>query len=424
MKLALLSFEYPPETGYGGIGTYTWYQARALVKRGHEVDVLAGTDQTGALISSHHDGVNVYRYRTGGMLMRGLRSLNRMRLWWTKNRLENALSMYRGLKELCAQKQYDLIEMPECGAEGFFINNFGHMRTIVRFHSPAQLIMPFYNARRTDIAFCSRIERVALRKAHAFSACSKFMADEAVSELGITKSVRVIPNGIDVQSFDSEDTIDIHKEFGVPDKKPTILFSGRMEKRKGILLCKEIIGSILEAHDIHVLFAGQDLFGYLSKTLLPYLTGKKLKGSFQYLGKLSQNAVHSCLRQSDIFLLPSLWENCPYSCLEAMTAGCAVVSSDQGGMPELINNEQNGLLAKCGDSKAFIDCLERLIQDADLRRRLGGAARETVNKKFTDMQMAIASEAFYTECLGKGMERALNQKLQNDSKAELVARNL
>ena len=47
LKIALLSYEYPPETGFGGIGTYTWYQARALAKLGHEVHVLSGaTDPT------------------------------------------------------------------------------------------------------------------------------------------------------------------------------------------------------------------------------------------------------------------------------------------------------------------------------------------------------------------------------------------
>ena len=49
MKIALLSFEYPPETGFGGIGTYTWYQARALVKLGHQVHVLAGATSAAAL---------------------------------------------------------------------------------------------------------------------------------------------------------------------------------------------------------------------------------------------------------------------------------------------------------------------------------------------------------------------------------------
>ncbi|MEO2032399.1 MAG: hypothetical protein ABGZ35_09965 [Planctomycetaceae bacterium] len=46
MKIALLSHEFPPETGHGGIGTYTWYQARALAKLGAEVHVLAGASES------------------------------------------------------------------------------------------------------------------------------------------------------------------------------------------------------------------------------------------------------------------------------------------------------------------------------------------------------------------------------------------
>src|SRR5687767_10025275 len=118
MKVLFLSFEYPPETGFGGIGTYTWYQARALVKLGHEVHVLAGATRSTSLRAEGHDGVRVYRFRTDGFLMRALRPLDKYRLWWTKNRLENALSMYRGLSALERLHRYDLIEMPECGAEG------------------------------------------------------------------------------------------------------------------------------------------------------------------------------------------------------------------------------------------------------------------------------------------------------------------
>ena len=67
MKIGLLSFEYPPETGFGGIGTYTWYQARALAKLGHEVHVLAGATGETELTTSGHDGVTVHRFRSGGL---------------------------------------------------------------------------------------------------------------------------------------------------------------------------------------------------------------------------------------------------------------------------------------------------------------------------------------------------------------------
>jgi glycogen(starch) synthase len=181
-----------------------------------------------------------------------------------------------------------------------------------------------------------------------------------------------------------------------------ILFSGRMETRKGIHLCKEIVGSILERFEVAFVFAGQDLFNYMAETLLPYLKAKRLKGSVHYLGKLDLADVRSCVAQTDIFLLPSLWENCPYSCLEAMAAGRAIVSSDQGGMPELIRDGQNGLLARSGDPVSYIACLERLIGDGLLRERLGTAARRTIERSHTDVHIARLSTEYYLECLNNG----------------------
>jgi glycosyltransferase involved in cell wall biosynthesis len=109
--------------------------------------------------------------------------------------------------------------------------------------------------------------------------------------------------------------------------------------------------------------------------------------------------VRACLRASDIFLLPSLWENCPYSCLEAMAAGRAIVASDAGGLPELIRDGDNGLLARTGDAASFVSALERLIEDAGLRERLGAAARRTVEASFTDVEIAQQSVACYRQCV-------------------------
>ena len=404
MKIALLSFEYPPETGFGGIGTYTWYHARGLVKLGHEVHVLAGANESTQLRSDEHDGVTVYRYRSDGGPMRGLHQLSKLSLWWTRNRLENGLSMYRALKALRREHHYDIIEMPECGAEGLLVNNLMQATTIVKFHSPARLIMPYYDVRRADIALCSLVEQLGMRKASAFSACSQFLAGDIRDKLGIRRPIRVIPNGIDLELFDRSEQVDIRHKFGLPRDRLIIFFSGRMERRKGIHLCKEIAASILKRHEVTFVFAGQDLFHYMSDDVLPYLINENLRGSAHYLGRLDQTDVRSCLSQADIFLLPSLWENCPYSCLEAMAAGRAIVSSDQGGMPELIRDGENGLLARSENPAAFIDCLERLIEDRALRERLGSAARRTVEESHTDVEIARMSIDYYKEytCNGGG----------------------
>lgn len=402
MKIALMSFEYPPETGFGGIGTYTWYQARALASLGHDVHVLAGATDPTRLRVQEHDGVKVYRFRSGGALMRGLQQIGKLRLWWTKNRLENAVSMYRGLKALISEHKYDLVEMPECGAEGLLVNNLMQVRTVIKLHSPARLIMPYYDLRGADITFCSFLEQLGIRSAAAYSSCSQFLAEQSRDKLGLRRPVRVIPNGIDLDLFDAEDQIDFRKKFDLPGDRPMILFSGRMEQRKGIHLCKEIVSSILERYEVSFVFAGQDLFNYMTGTLLPYWKTKRFRGSVHYLGKLDLASIRSCLRQTDIFMLPSLWENCPYSCLEAMAAGRAIISSDQGGMPELIRDGENGLLARNGESASYIACLERLIEDNAMRERLGAAARRTIEESFTDTRIARISTDFYLECLNNG----------------------
>lgn len=112
--------------------------------------------------------------------------------------------------------------------------------------------------------------------------------------------------------------------------------------------------------------------------------------------------MRACLKASSIFLIPSLWENCPYSCLEAMTAGRAIVSSDCGGMPELIEHERTGLLAKNGDPAAFVAALQRMIEDDGLRARCGAAARAEVEKRLTDVAIARRSVEVYQSFLDGG----------------------
>jgi glycogen(starch) synthase len=381
VKVALLSFEYPPETGFGGIGTYTWHHARGLATLGHEVHVLAGARQATDLRATEDDGVRVYRFWANGAAMRGFQSLGALRLWWTRQRLQNAWSMYRGISALHREHRYDVIEMPECGAEGALVTRFIKAPTVVRLHSPARLIMPYYEVRRADTMLCSTIERPALTAATTLTACSRFVANEVKEKLGIERHVPVITNGLDVDWFDaaSED-LDVFQKYGLPRRRATIVFTGRMERRKGIHLCTDIAASILERFDVTFVLAGDDLFGYAANTLLPALAARRLKGSVHWLGALPLADLRQLVRAADIFLLPSLWENCPYSCLEAMAAGRAIVAADQGGMPELIESGRNGLLATAGEAASFVTQLEQLIEDSGVRERLGRAARETVER--------------------------------------------
>lgn len=309
--------------------------------------------------------------------------------------------MYQAHRKLRRQHRYDILEMPECGAEGMLINHLTRAPTVVRLHSPARLIMPFYDVRPTDIRLCSVAEERGIRGAGSITSCSRFLAGEVRAKLGVRSEIRVIPNGIDVELFDGSEQVDFRERFELPKDRPMILFAGRMERRKGVHLLREIAGAILERHEVALVLAGQDLFDVVSKDLRPYLGGRQLKGSFHHLGKLDLDSVRSGLRQCDIFLLPRLWENCPYSCLEAMAAGRAIVSSDQGCMPELILDGENGLLARNGDASSYIDAIEKLLGDPTLRERLGQAARCTIERQFSDVHTARLAVDHYGDCLAK-----------------------
>lgn len=379
LTIALLSFEYPAETGFGGIGTYTWHHARALAALGHRVHVLAGAKSATALRTEVHDGVQVHRFWAEGLVMRMFERLGDFKLWWTRQRLQNAWSMFHGIRALHRTYRFDVLEMPECGAEGALVTRLLGVPTVVRLHSPSRLIMGAYDVRPLDITLCAAVEQRGINGATALTSCSQFLAGEVTRALGVRRPIPVITNGLDLEWFDkTTEQVDVHTRYGLPRRPLTIVFTGRMERRKGIHLMPEIAGAILERHDATLVLAGADLFGYVAGTLLPSLEGRPLKGSIHWLGALPLDDLRPVVAAADIFLLPSTWENCPYSCLEAMAAGKAIVCADQGGMPELIAHDVNGLLATCDDAASFITQLERLLGDGALRARLGHAARARV----------------------------------------------
>jgi glycosyltransferase involved in cell wall biosynthesis len=88
--------------------------------------------------------------------------------------------------------------------------------------------------------------------------------------------------------------------------------------------------------------------------------------------------VRDLLARSDIFVLATLSEGMPLALLEAMAEGLPAVASSVGGVPEIVKDGENGLLVPAGDAAALARALHRLLTDADLRIRLGSAARRTI----------------------------------------------
>ena len=106
------------------------------------------------------------------------------------------------------------------------------------------------------------------------------------------------------------------------------------------------------------------------------------------LGRLSLPEVRAILKHIDIHMLPTLWDNAPYAVIEAMAAGRAILTADCGGLPELVRQGETGLLAITDDAGSFVDCLRQLVEDPDLRDRLGREARRAVEERYDDRELA------------------------------------
>jgi glycosyltransferase involved in cell wall biosynthesis len=104
----------------------------------------------------------------------------------------------------------------------------------------------------------------------------------------------------------------------------------------------------------------------------------------------------------DAFWLASSFEGQSNSLMEAMAAGRPVVASDIPANRELVTPDATGFLANVGDSVGFMQFTRRLIDEPDLARRLGDAARERMQSEFSVARMTAAYAALYREVCGRG----------------------
>jgi glycosyltransferase involved in cell wall biosynthesis len=123
--------------------------------------------------------------------------------------------------------------------------------------------------------------------------------------------------------------------------------------------------------------------GEWSSKLRADLTQSGLDGIVRLAGNLPPTDVARWLQSADVFVLPSHFEGGPATALmEAMASGCAVVGTNVSGSEELIPSTEFGLLVEARQPEALAAAIRRLLQDPELRARLGQKARERVISGF------------------------------------------
>jgi len=155
-----------------------------------------------------------------------------------------------------------------------------------------------------------------------------------------------------------------------------ISFIGWVEKTKGV---EDLIYAMheLRNENISLTIAGNGAYFQDAEKLIDFLD---LDEKIALVGWIREKAKLSLLAQSDIFVLPSHFEGMPNAVLEAMAAGLPIVATNVGGIPDMINENQSGILIRPGEKKQLADGIRVLIDNPMKRKTMGENAKLSVHR--------------------------------------------
>lgn len=194
------------------------------------------------------------------------------------------------------------------------------------------------------------------------------------------EKIITIHNGIDLSQFDMERTsIDLKSEFGVSDENKLIGIFARLNPEKGVGLFLKAAKLIsLKAPHARFFIVGD---GPLCQKLKEETVQLELEKQVVFAG--FRDDVLDLIRQMDVVVVSSVHEGIPMVILEAMALRKAVVATKVGGIPEVIDDQEDGILVPSGDDHSLaVACLE-LIENQALAKRLGLNARKEIEKRFS-----------------------------------------
>ncbi|MEW5748716.1 MAG: glycosyltransferase family 4 protein [Candidatus Thermoplasmatota archaeon] len=239
-----------------------------------------------------------------------------------------------------------------------------------------------------------RFEDAYYSKNRHYSTVSEWGRERIVEEKKIPRDrVRVIRPGVDTSIF-SPSKREVPLEAIDDIESPRVLYLSRMATRKGIYLLLKAIPRILKRLDAHFLIAGS---GTLQAELVP-------RSNTTFLGQVPMSHPPLLYAKSDVFVLPSLYENLPVCLLESMASGCAVVCSDVGGVREVVDHERTGLVIRPNDITSIETAIIRMIEDDNLRREMTRNAMQSITREFKWESTASQTMAHYQDILD-GVER-------------------
>jgi glycogen synthase len=402
LTIALVSPDFPPDPKGTGIGTYTKFLTHYLTERDHKVHVitrgLTNQDET-------HSSGNFTLHRIGvprpdiPMELNALK-VTGLALQSIANELSYRRQIAARLEYLIKTENIQVIESAEAFAESYFYNpnKYPHIPFVVKLHTPFAVGELFDRNLPEPIRQLVRFfERRLILKASHLTVPSYLPKVLFRREMNLgNRAIRIIPNPPPVGLTDKPESHEI--------EPLEVLFVGRVTAFKGVFVLVKAIPRILEAHPTtRFIFVGADASnpkgGGSTIDVLKASLPERYREQATFTGHVKLEEVSHYYQRAAVCVFPSLFENFPYTCLEAMAYGKAIVGSSNGGMSDLLDNGRCGLLCTPPDEHELASKIIQLLQDKNLRDELGAKARARGLEHFSSERVMNLTEGFYRQAL-------------------------
>lgn len=386
----LVNPEHPTPTGrdHGGIATFVYNLATALGSVGNRVHVFVREgiipDPLPSTVRLHYFGHERVR--------RPFSFLHGDSVDWE---IGCSHALRTAVLRLHDFEQIDIVEIPEYGGLAIAFNPPLPFPVVVHFHTPCEMVDRLNNVDADRVRSRTyRLESRALRNAAGFKCTSESLKKRLRTYFSIPPNrVMVIRNPMSTEAFDV-----IEKKTGGAQDRINILFSGRLERRKGAELLVRFVNEILDLdHRVNLTIAGETETGESLNYRMEMENRIRTENRDRvwFLGALSREQIYVLYRRSTIFLFPSLFDNAPNALFEAIAAGLPVIAADAGGVDEIIRHGETGLLFPLDDPVYLIKHIRMLIQDCDFAETLAHSAYADLKKHYSPTLIANKTQQFY-----------------------------
>lgn len=408
MKIAFISYECHPDTAAGGIATYVLQASTMLQSRGHSVEVFTASQYRSG-VETRPDGLAIHRVMVS-------------------NKKDFSDQVAPVFAERHRVVTFDVLEGPDYRADAIgAIYLVPSIPFVVRLHTPCCVLRQQrasetsgFRARlrgaigavnqRMNPGSIETLEKKQALKADIISSPSKALGKRLQNYWKLDpQKIQYSPN-----PYDPPPNI-----LAIPIEKresKIVTFIGRLEFRKGVLDLAQAIPTVLGRFpDAKFIFVGEfqrspdperNMKEYIEDELKHY------HRSIEFTGVIANDVLHTVLDQTDVCVFPSLFDNFPLVCLEAMAAGRAVVGSSAGGMAEIINSDAVGRLVPPQNPEKISQKVIELLQSPELRVQIGIAARRRIIEKYGPNHVGVLLERSY--------QRAIEVKSNAVSQQQLI----